>query len=127
MAWQGIALLCIGSQKGPHMRNRRNVLALGCLGAAGLIASRNTAFAAGEGPAAAGSNAIGSSLLDRYVAAVNAHDTTPFPELFTETYIQHSGRTPSGLAAQVENFRRLLASMPDLQLRVEDRIIAGAK
>ena len=51
----------------------------------------------------------------------------PYPELFTETYIQHSGRSPSGLAAQVENFRRLLASMPDLRLQVEDRIIAGDK
>jgi steroid delta-isomerase-like uncharacterized protein len=109
------------------MRHRRNVLALGALGAVGLIASRNTAFAAGEGPPAVGSGAIGSSLLDRYVAAVNAHDTGPFPELFTETYIQHSGRSPSGLAAQVENFRRLLASMPDLRLQVEDRIIAGDK
>jgi len=25
-------------------------------------------------------------------ASVNAHDTAPFPELFAETYIQHSGR-----------------------------------
>jgi len=61
------------------------------------------------------------------VAAVNAHDTAFFPELFTETYIQHSGRSPSGLAAQIENFRRILTSMPDLRLRVEDRIIAGDK
>jgi len=47
--------------------------------------------------------------------------------MFTDTYIQHSGRSPSGLAAQIENFRRILASMPDLRLRVEDRIIAGDK
>src|SRR5262245_7009304 len=68
---------------------------------------------------------IGAALLDRYVAAVNAHDTSSFPELFTEGYIQHSGRSPSGLAAQIENFRRILASMPDVQMQVEDRIIAG--
>jgi steroid delta-isomerase-like uncharacterized protein len=92
-----------------------------------LIASRDTAFAAGDGPPAANSEAVGSSLLDRYVAAVNAHDTASFPELFTETYIQHSGRSPSGLAAQIENFRRIFASMPDVRMRVEDRIIAGDK
>lgn len=109
------------------MRNRRNVLALGTLSAMALTASRHTAFAAGDCPTTVNSQAIGNSLLDRYVAAVNAHDTAPFPELFTETYIQHSGRSPSGLAAQMENFRRILTSMPDLRLRVEDRIIAGDK
>src|ERR1700753_3328015 len=109
------------------MRNRRDLLALGSFSAIGLIASRNPAFAAGDGPPAVSSEAVANSLLDRYVAAVNAHDTALFPQLFTETYIQHSGRSPSGLAAQIENFRRILASMPDLQLRVEDRIIAGDK
>src|SRR5262245_46060868 len=68
---------------------------------------------------------VGAALPDRYVAAVNAHDTNSFPELFTEGYIQHSGRSPSGLAAQIENFRRIVATMPDVQMRVEDRIIAG--
>ena len=115
------------SQKGAHMRSRRNVLALGPLGAMVLTASRHTAFAAGDCPPAVNSDAVGNSLLDRYVAAVNAHDTAPFPDLFTATYIQHSGRSPSGLAAQIENFRRILTSMPDLRLRVEDRIIAGDK
>ena len=109
------------------MRNRRNVLALGSLSAIGFIASWNPTLAAGDGPPKVSSEAIGSSLLDRYVAAVNAHDTAPFAEMFTDTYIQHSGRSPSGLAAQIENFRRILASMPDLRLRVEDRIIAGDK
>jgi len=109
------------------MPSRRHVLALGSLSAMLLTASRHTVFAAGDCPPVANSEAVGSSLLDRYVAAVNAHDTAPFPDLFTETYIQHSGRSPSGLAAQIENFRRILTSMPDLRLRVEDRIIAGDK
>jgi steroid delta-isomerase-like uncharacterized protein len=115
------------SEKGTHMQNRRTALALGTLSAMVLTASRHAAFAAGDCPPAVHSNAAASSLLDRYVAAVNAHDTAPFPELFTETYIQHSGRSASGLAAQIENFRRILATMPDLQLRVDDRIIAGDK
>ena len=66
-------------------------------------------------------------LLERYVAAVNAHDTSPFPELFTEAYLQHSGRSPSGLAAQVENFKRIFASMPDVRLNVDDCIVSGNK
>ena len=74
-----------------------------------------------------GGEAANSALLDRYVAAANAHDTSRFPELFTESYIQHSGRSPSGLAAQIENFRGLYARMPDVQVSVEDRIIAGDK
>ena len=109
------------------MRSRRTVLALGTLSAMVFPASQHAALAAGDCPPAANSQAVGSSLLDRYVAAVNAHDTAPFPELFAETYIQHSGRSTSGLAAQIENFRRILTSMPDLRLWVEDSIIAGDK
>jgi steroid delta-isomerase-like uncharacterized protein len=71
--------------------------------------------------------AIGVALLDKYAAAVNAHDTSSFPEIHTESYIQHSGRSPSGLAAQIENFRRIFGAMPDIRMQVEDRIIAGDK
>jgi steroid delta-isomerase-like uncharacterized protein len=100
------------------MPNRRDLLALAllCLPAASARAATNCVQAADS-----------DTLLDRYVAAVNAHDTSSFPDLFTESYIQHSGRSPSGLAAQIENFRRIFASMPDARLRVEDRIIAGDK
>src|SRR5262245_33262662 len=71
-------------------------------------------------PPASDEAAVGAALLERYVAAVNAHDTGPFPELFTEGYIQHSGRTPSGLAAQIENFGRILDSIHDVRVNVED-------
>jgi steroid delta-isomerase-like uncharacterized protein len=70
---------------------------------------------------------IASMLLDKYVAAVNAHDTGTFADIHTENYIQHSGRSPNGLAAQIENFRAIFARMPDVQARVEDRIIQGEK
>ena len=82
------------------------------------------ALAAGVCPNASGE---GAALLERYVAAVNAHDAGPFPELFTEAYIQHSGRSPSGLAAQVENFKRIYTSMPDVKMKVEDCIVSGNK
>jgi predicted ester cyclase len=68
---------------------------------------------------------IASALLDKYVAAVNAHDTSSFGEIHTENYIQHSGRSPNGLAAQIENFRTIFARMPDVRATVEDRIIQG--
>jgi steroid delta-isomerase-like uncharacterized protein len=109
------------------MTNRRRVLAFVLVNAIALTAVPRVGFSAGDCPSAATLEAIGSCLLDRYVAAVNAHDTGSFPQLFTESYIQHSGRSPSGLHAQIESFQRILKSMPDLQLRVEDRIIAGDK
>jgi predicted ester cyclase len=79
----------------------------------------------GRAVAAAPDDAVFSRLLDRYVAAVNAHDTGKFPEIFTETYIQHSGRSPSGLQAQIDNYRRIFDSWPDFQSRIEDRIFGG--
>jgi len=107
------------------MTTRREMtVAAGLGGATLLAAARREAFGAGDGatdPAAA------RALLDRYVAAVNAHDTSVFAEIFTQSYIQHSGRSPSGLAAQVENFRRIIASMPDVRMTVDDRIVEGDK
>jgi len=82
------------------------------------------------GPASAQkqqAEAVGSALLDKYVAAVNAHDTSTFGDIHAENYIQHSGRSPNGLAAQIENFRAIFARMPDVQVRVDDRIIQGDK
>jgi predicted ester cyclase len=102
---------------------RRDVFALGILGAAALFAPPRPALAAED----RSPEAIGSALLDKYVAAVNAHDTSSFADIHTESYIQHSGRSPNGLAAQIENFRGIFSRMPDVKARVEDRIIAGDK
>lgn len=109
------------------MTDRRRVLAFGIFGGTALLASHRAAPAADDCAVGAAGVAPGNALLDRYVAAVNAHETASFPELFREDYIQHSGRSPSGLAAQIESFRRIFASMPDLQLRIEDRVVAGDK
>jgi steroid delta-isomerase-like uncharacterized protein len=105
------------------MAKRRDVLALGLLGAATLMARPGAVLATES----CSSEATGSALLDRYVAAINAHDTSSFGEIHTENYIQHSGRSPNGLAAQIENFRGIFARMPDVAARVEDRIISGDK
>ena len=109
------------------MINRRKMVALGFLGGFAFTAPLHATAASADCPAAANVEAIGAALLDKYVAAVNAHDTSSFPELFTESYIQHSGRSPSGLAAQIENFRKIFAATPDHRMHVEDRIIAGDK
>ena len=92
------------------------MLALAFLGATLLVPVR---------PALANctTEAAASALLDKYVAAVNARDTASFGDIHAENYIQHSGRSPNGLAAQVENFRTIFARMPDVEARVEDRII----
>jgi steroid delta-isomerase-like uncharacterized protein len=105
------------------MTNRRDLLVVGILGTA-LTASQRV-FAAADCTSAESSQILGNALLDRYVAAVNAHDTSFFPHLFTENYIQHSGRSPSGLTAQIENFHGIFAAMPDVQMQNEDRIISG--
>jgi predicted ester cyclase len=97
------------------------------LGGTAFLAPRGGAGAAEDCSSATRAEAVGAALLERYVAAVNAHDTSAFPDIHTESYIQHSGRSPSGLAAQIENFRGIFARMPDVQARVEDRIIAGDK
>jgi steroid delta-isomerase-like uncharacterized protein len=105
------------------MRTRRDTIVFGLTGGAATLTSFHAATAETAGGTEA--VAVGSALVDGYVAAVNAHDTRTFPELFTESYIQHSGRSPSGLAAQIALFQNLFAVTPDHHMQVEDRIIAG--
>src|SRR5262245_9984532 len=112
---------------GVSMAHRRDVLALGILGGAAFLAPLRAGLATADCPPDTRAEAIGSALLEKYVAAVNAHDTSSFPEIHTESYIQHSGRSPNGLAAQIENFRGIFSRMPDVQTQVEDRVIAGNK
>ena len=112
------------------MATRRTMFALG-LGVVSAIAVsteiNSAAAAASCPPAAATAEAVGTTLLDKYVSAINAHDTSSFPEIFTESYIQHSGRSPSGLAAQTENFRRIFAATPDHHMQIEDVVISCDK
>ena len=107
------------------MTTLRGVLVFAMLGAALLVQPRAALAQEKSAQEKSSPEAVGAALLDKYVAAVNAHDTTSFPEIHTESYIQNSGRSPSGLAAQIENFRGIFGRMPDVQTRVEDRIIAG--
>ena len=108
------------------MTERRTVLALVALGTGALLIPAASADAA-AGCTSPGDAAANSALLDLYLAAVNAHDTSSFSDIFTDTYLQRSGRSPSGLAAQIENAQRFFTALPDLHLVIEDRIFGGDK
>ena len=95
-------------------------------GLTGAILAPGPEARAADACAPAGDAAL-SALLDRYMAAVNAHDTNSFPDLFADAYIQHSGRSPSGLDAQIANVQRILETWPDFHWQVDDRIIGGDK
>ena len=62
------------------MTNRREMLALGALGGMAFAVAAPPSFAAGCDPNLANAEAIGSAILDKYVAAINAHDTSSFPD-----------------------------------------------
>jgi steroid delta-isomerase-like uncharacterized protein len=66
-------------------------------------------------------------LLDRWVRAANAGDISAYPTIYADDYIQHSGRSPSGLAAQIANAQRLRTIFPDLRVAVQDRIFGDGK
>ena len=97
------------------MTNRRTLLA--AFGVSSFLTPAGAALAA-ENCASSVDTAAASALLDRYIEAVNAHDTSSFAEIFTETYLQRSGRNPPGLAAHIDSARRLYAVLPDLHLVV---------
>jgi predicted ester cyclase len=106
--------------------NRRTLLTLAALGTSVAIARPKASRATGACPSPLTSSA-NAAILDRYVAAINALDVAAFPGIFAESYIQHSGRSPSGLSAQIENARRLHETWPDIHMQVEDQILDADK
>jgi len=67
------------------------------------------------------------AILDRYVEIVNSRVPERLAEVCAETYIQHSGRSPSGIAAQIENYRQIFERWPDRVMRVDDHIFGNGK
>jgi predicted ester cyclase len=106
--------------------NRRNLFTFAALGTAAAIAPLRVLHAT-DGCSSSLASSPNAAILDRYVAAINALDLSAFPAIFTESYIQHSGRSASGLPAQIENAQRLHATWPDIHMQVEDRIIDADK
>ena len=106
------------------MLNRRTVFAAAAFAAPATFVLLRPALA-DAGACATDQSAANAALLERYVAAANAHDTSSFGDIFTDTYLQRSGRSPPGLAAQIENAQRFFTALPDLHLVIEDRIFGG--
>jgi predicted ester cyclase len=67
------------------------------------------------------------AILDRYVAIVNSRTPERLSEVCAENYIQHSGRSASGVAAQIENYRQIFERWPDRAMHVDDRIFGDGK
>jgi predicted ester cyclase len=98
------------------MTDRRTLLTFAALSGALLVA-----------PARAAQTEENSAILDRYVAAFNAHDVAAFGEVIAEAYIQHNGRAQPGLAGTQAALRGYFETFPDFHMQIEDRIFGGDK
>jgi steroid delta-isomerase-like uncharacterized protein len=101
---------------------RRKLLLAGVTAVAGAVASNALA-----------QNAAGSTLLDRFAAALSAHDIKAFSDLFAEDYVNHQSSTaaPAPAAGKsqkqttVDLFAGRIAGLPDLQVAVETSVISA--
>jgi predicted ester cyclase len=69
----------------------------------------------------------GAALVERYVAAFNAHDADAFRDVIANNYVQHNGRAGQGLAGTQATLRGYFETFPDMHVQVEDLIIDGDK
>ena len=76
--------------------------------------------------AARGAEGDASALIDRFAAALNAHDIAAFADLLAPDYVNHqmsaAAPAPSGKSAKqatVDFFANRLGAMPDLKVSVE--------
>jgi predicted ester cyclase len=104
------------------MRDRNNPIGA-ALGALALATSCAFASAQGAGPG----EKPGVALVDRYVAAFNAHDADAFRDVIASNYIQHNGRAGQGLAGTQATLRGYFETFPDMHLQVDDLIMDGDK
>jgi predicted ester cyclase len=93
------------------------------LGAVALVASCALASAEGAGSG----QKQGPALVERYVAAFNAHDADGFRDVIADNYVQHNGRAGQGLAGTQATLRGYFATFPDMHVQVDDLIIDGDK
>jgi predicted ester cyclase len=66
-------------------------------------------------------------LLDQYVAMKNARDASRTADIYTDTYIENTGRSPSGLAALTDNWKAQFQAMPDMKVTLDDAVITSEK
>jgi predicted ester cyclase len=84
-----------------------------------LVLSAGSAGAQNAGPAPS------AALVDRYVAAFNAHDVDAFRDVIADNYAQHNGRAGQGLAGTQATLRGYFQTFPDMHVQVDDLITAG--
>jgi predicted ester cyclase len=70
---------------------------------------------------------VGTTLVDRYVTALNNHDLSAFADVIADKYVQHNGRAGQGLAGTQATFKSYFETFPDMHMQVEDIIIGGEK
>jgi predicted ester cyclase len=70
---------------------------------------------------------VAKGLVAKYAALKNAKDASKMAEIYTDNYLERSGRNPSGIAAVTQNWQQQFAAMPDLQITVHDVIASGDK
>jgi predicted ester cyclase len=67
----------------------------------------------------------GAALVERYVAAFNAHDADAFRDVIADNYVQHNGRAGQGLLGTQATLRGYFATFPDMHVQAEDVIVDG--
>jgi predicted ester cyclase len=102
------------------MNKLRGLLTSGALALFALVALTQTGYAADQ-PAA------GAALLDKYFAAVNAHDTAALNEVIADNYVQHDAGQGGGRAGMQAAFQHYFDLFPDFHMTLADSVIAGDK
>lgn len=100
--------------------NRRIAIALAGVSIIAAAAPLKSVLAADQ-------SAANATLLERYVAAFNAHDATGFKDIVAENYIQHNGRAGQGLAGLQATANQYFQIFPDFHMKLEDSVMNGDK
>jgi steroid delta-isomerase-like uncharacterized protein len=69
----------------------------------------------------------GRALVAKYVQFKNEKNANRLSEIYSESYIENTGRNPSGLAALTENWKAQFQAIPDLNVTLEDAVVEGNK
>jgi len=101
------------------MTSFRQMLGDGLLASLAVIAFAQSVSAADP--------AANAALLDKYVAAFNAHDPAPLKNVIAKNYIQHNGRAGQGLAGLQATARLYFQTFPDFHMALEDSVITADK
>jgi predicted ester cyclase len=67
----------------------------------------------------------GPALLQRYVAAFNAHNADALADIVAADYVQHNGRAGQGLAGLQATARQYFQTFPDFHMQLEDSVTSG--